>query len=227
VVSVAILVGPALALVTFVRVQRWAGARRMPHDALRLVLRGALVALLLVAAAIGATLLATLTGQRSESWGPATPWLVVGAVGTGISVIVAAALLSAAARNVAQPESRPEPTDAPDALDDLVAFFERLSALAHVRASRLGRAIDTVPRTLRAWLDSPRWSPRRHPVAFPAVLALVFGISFSGWHAVTEGTAWTYGGLLVSVFYAGVAATIVLMSYALLGRYLRLVHTLS
>src|SRR4029079_356444 len=59
-VSIAALVVPVVAVVTFVRFQRWVDGPAMPPDALRLALRGVFVVLLLIWATVATCLVAVI-----------------------------------------------------------------------------------------------------------------------------------------------------------------------
>jgi hypothetical protein len=84
----------------------------------------------------------------------------------------------------------------------------------------------TPRRRLDATLRGSRFSPRRHPWAFCAIVAAVFGAAFSTWHSLAEGLAPDPGiALLVWSLYAGITAAWVVAGYALLGRYLRLIRS--
>jgi hypothetical protein len=219
-VSIGALVAPVVAFLTFTRVQRYDSQAHMPAAVTRLTLRGATVVLALVCSAVGACVTAYAAGNLRTQWGPATTWLVLAAIAVGILAVVAMAsvfIAAQASRQGAIPIDEP----APDGLDDVVSWFEHLTR-------RLGGESgwpQSLVRPLRSWIESPHWSPRRHAVAFPLGVAVTFGLGFSLAHAILEGAPATLGGVVVSLFYAAIATTICLVSYATLGRYLRLVAT--
>ena len=109
-----------------------------------------------------------------------------------------------------------------DAIDDLGAFLRRPGLVCSFLPAAATRASARMADAVEALLAS-RWSPRRHRSAFPLVTAIVFGACVSGWHALIEGPGGPLGGFVIGTRYAIAGASIVLVAYATLGRYLRLV----
>jgi hypothetical protein len=222
VVSFAALVVPVVAAVTFMRCQRWRGSRPMPAYAIRQILRGVGVAL----AGIGATVIvgvaALLAQVRAEPWGLWFGLLVL----TGTLALGAAALLVyALSRSRGYAAVRAVLPEEADAFDDIVIFLADAGVIVGRRFAWLGAEFTTAAHRLDATLRGSRFSPRRHPWAFCTVVAAVFGAAFSTWHSLAEGLAPDPGSaLLVWSLYAGITATWVVVGYALLGRYLRLIR---
>jgi hypothetical protein len=215
VMSVVALVVPVVAVMTFIRAQRWRGDGPIPLEAHRLVLRGTLVALTGIATA-------TLTGIAASAAAGGLPWfLAVLLASTGIVTIVACGALIVAWRRL-QAAGRSSSTDArvrsPDLFDDAIALTRDLLRWRRARPAGL-RAIDR----LDDFLARSPWSPRAHPVAFGLVVAVAFGAGFSTWHTLAEGGL---GGasLFVWAIYATIGATIALCAYVGLGGYLRIVR---
>ena len=226
VVSFAALVVPVVAAITFLRCQRWRGSRPMPAYAIRQILRGVGVAL----AGIGATVIvgvaALLAQARAEAWGPWFGLLVGMLVLTGTLALGAAALLVyALSRSRGYAAVRAVLPEEADAFDDIVIFLADAGVIVGRRFAWLGAEFTTAAHRLDATLRGSWLSPRRHQWAFCAVVAAVFGAAFSTLHSLAEGLAPDPGSaLLVWSLYAGITATWVVVGYALLGRYLRLIR---
>jgi hypothetical protein len=94
VVSFAALVVLVVAVVTFVRCQRWRGPAPMSPSAVRQVLRGVGVVLLAIGATVAADLAALLARVRMETWGPWFGALVGILALTGVLTLGAAMLLA-------------------------------------------------------------------------------------------------------------------------------------
>ena len=224
VVSVTALVAPFVGALTFVRVQRWAASDSMPADAIRMVGRGVATVLVLIGASVIACLWSIVAGSDGEA-GPATPWLIGCAIGVGVTVSYASVRLAQAIQVGRRIPRVQELMPEADAFDDLLAFLTRPRALLGNRARAVSRSLDLAADVLRAFVESPRWSPRRHTIGFPVMVAVAFGVGFSAWHSLAEGAAGPLGGLMVGTLYGIIAAVIVLASYALLGRFLRIVRS--
>jgi hypothetical protein len=225
VVSLDALLLPVVAAATFVRCQRWRGSRPMPAYAIRQILRGVGVALAGIGTTVIAAVVALLVQARVEAWGPWFGLLVGLLVLTGTLALGAAALLVYALSRSRGYAGAVLPEEA-DAFDDIVAFLADAGVIAGRRFTWLGTELTTAAHRLDATLRGSRLSPRRHPWAFCAVVAAVFGAAFSTWHSIAEGLAPDPGSaLLVWSLYAGITATWVVVGYALLGRYLRLIRS--
>jgi hypothetical protein len=223
VVSFAALLVPVVAAVTFVRCQRWRGSRPMLAYGIGQILRGVGVVLAGIGATVIAGVAALLAPARAEAWGPWLGLLVL----TGMLALGAAALLVyALSRSRGYAVVGAVLSEEVDAFDDIVAFLAEAGVIAGRRFTWLGTELTTAAHRLDTTLRDSRLSPRRHPWAFCAIVAAVFGAAFSTWHSLAEGLAPDPGSaLLVWWLYAGIAATWVVVGYALLGRYLRLIRS--
>jgi hypothetical protein len=220
VMSVAIVVVPFVAFLTFLRAQRWRGPVSVPVLAHMRVLRGIGVALGLVGIATATAVAALLTGVRSESWGTGTPVLGGLLVLTGglwvaamTSLVVAWRALPAVEPNVAEP----------DALDDVIDLARDLLGGAARDAPRVARRGIQVIDTLDRFLELSRFSPRLHPHAAGLVACTAFGAAFSTWHALIEGIPSDARAVVVWSLYAILSSAIAAGAYVGLRRYLRLV----
>ena len=223
--SFAALLVPLVAVLTFVRCQRWRGSAAMPASAVRQILRGVGVALMATGATVVADLTALLARARVEMWGPWFGWLVGLLVLTGVLTLSAAALLAFAwwrSRRFLASEAA-NPTTEDDALDDMLALSVEVGTLESRRFPRLGEALVNGARQADMVLRSSRFSPRRHPWAYCSILALLSGAAFSTWHSLVEGLP-ADTALRVWLLYAGILASEILVGYTLLGRYLRLIR---
>ena len=198
--------------------------RALPAYAIRQILRGVGVALAGIGTTVIAAVVALLAQARVEAWGPWFGLLVGLLVLTGTLALGAAALLVYALARSRGDAGAVLPEEA-DAFDDIVAFLADAGVIAGRRFTWLGTELTTAAHRLDATLRGSRLSPRRHPWAFCAVVAAVFAAAFSTWHSIAEGLAPDPGSaLLVWSLYAGITATWVVVGYALLGRYLRLIR---
>jgi hypothetical protein len=214
VMSIAALVVPVVAAMTFIRAQRWRGGGPIPLAAHGLVLRGVLVVLTGIAAAI-------LAGIGATAAAGGVPWiLALPLVLTGTVTLVASGALFVAGHRLRS--MRTLSTNArvrsPDLFDDMIALAR--DVLQGPRAPSGGLA--AVDR-LDGFLVRSRWSPRAHPSTFALGLAIAFGSGFSTWHTLAEGGFAGGGSLIVWVIYATIGATIALCAYFGLGGYLRIV----
>ena len=226
--SFAALLVPLVAVLTFVRCQRWRGPAAMPASAVRQILRGVGVALMATGATVVADLTALLARARVETWGPWFGWLVGLLVLTGVLTLSAAALLAVAwwqSRRCYLASEAANPTTEDDALDDVLVLSVEVGTLESRRFPRLGEALVNGARQADMALRSSRFSPRRHPWAYCYFIALLSGVAFSTWHSLVEGLpADTGHALRVWLLYAGILASGILVGYTLLGRYLRLIR---
>ena len=224
VVSFCALLVPLVAIITFVRCQRWRGPDPMPVPVVRQVLRGAGVALL----AIGATVVADVAAlSRVETWGPWFGSLVGLLALTGVLTLCGATLVTFAwwrsRRYVAGEAANPAGED--DALDDVLALSVDVGTIVRRRVPCLGEALVTGARRAEVALRSSPRSPRRHPWAYCLVVAVLCGAAFSTWHSLLEGLpADPPLALQVWLLYAGILASGIVAVYTLLGRYLRLIR---
>jgi hypothetical protein len=223
--SFAALLVPLVAVLTFVRCQRWRGPATMPASAVRQILRG--VALMSTGATVVADLTALLARARVETWGSWFGWLVGLLVLTGVLTLSAAALLAFAwwrSRRYLASEAA-NPTTEDDALDDVLVLSVEVGTLESRRFPRLGEALVNGAQQADMALRSSRFSPRRHPWAYCSIIALLSGAAFSTWHSLVEGLpADTAPALRVWLLYAGTLASGILVGNMLLGRYLRLIR---
>ena len=224
VVSFAAFLVPLVAVLTFVRCQRWRGPAAMPAPAVRLVLRGVGVALV----AIVADVAALVAGTHKETWGP---WLgsLVGLLAlTGVLTLGAASLVAFAwwrSRRYYLAGEAANPAGEDDALDDVLALSIDVVTIVRRRFPPLGEALVTGARRAEVALRSSLLSPRRHPWAFCFVVAALCGAAFSTWHTLLEGLPSDPTlALRVWLLYAGVLAIGIVTAYTLLGRYLRLIR---
>jgi hypothetical protein len=228
VVSFAALLVPLVAVVTFVRCQRWRGVAPMPASAVRQVLRGVGVVLLAIGATVGADLAALLARARLETWGPWFGSLAGLLALTGALTLGAAALLALAwwrSRHYYLAGEAANPTGEDDALDDVLALSVDVGTSTGRRCPRLGEALVTRAQRADVALRSSRFSPRRHPWAFCFVVALISGVAFSTWHSLLEGLPTDPAlALRVWLLYAGILTIGIVAGYTLLGRYLRLIR---
>jgi hypothetical protein len=227
VVSFAALLVPLVAVVTFVRCQRWRGPAAMPASAVRQVLRGVSVALLAIGATVVADMAALVARARVEAWGPWFGSLVVLLALTGVLTLGAAALLAVAWWSsrcyLAGEAANPAMED--DALDDVLALALDVGTTAGRRFPRLGEALVTAARRADVTLRSSRFGPRRHPWAFCFIVAVLSGAAFSTWHSLLEGLPTDPAlALWVWLLYAGILAIGIVAGYTLFGRYLRLIR---
>ena len=227
VVSFAALLVPLVALLTFVRCQRWRGPAAMPASAVRQVLRGVSVALLAIGATVVADMAALVARARVEAWGPWFGSLVGLLALTGVLTLGAAALLALAwwsSRCYLAGEAA-NPAREDDALDDVLAFALDVGTAAGRRFPRLGEALATAARRAGVTLRSSRFGPRRHPWAFCFIVALLSGVAFSTWHSLMEGLPPDPAlALWIWLLYAGILAIGIVAGYTLFGRYLRLIR---
>lgn len=190
VVSYAMFAMPVIVGATWVRSLRHRGPRleRAVGYRIRLGVRLAL-------AVVGITLISDAVAYAAPPAdagtelpiGVALLWLV-----TLAATIGAAILLRRADRMATVAGSPdlvpPDPAVEPDLMDDLLD-------LADGFAGRFEPARRPIRATQR-FLARSRWSPRRHRILAGALVALVAGLAFDGWHAVVEGPP-TALGLLV------------------------------
>jgi hypothetical protein len=228
VLSVAGLVLPFVWAVTSARLLRRRAASAIPAAAARTILRGAGVVLLLVWASSGACLAALTLHARHDAWGPWLGWLVALVAATGLSALVATAELARTARRLrpaglAGGSGRPWAAE-PDAIDDVAALLDTAGrSLARI-SSRLGRLL-AFAGTALATVGSSRWGPRRHRITWCLGLALSFGAALAAWHGIAEGVPPTGPtAILVGAVFTSAGAVIVVVSYACLGTYLRLIR---
>lgn len=229
VLSVASLVLPFVWAVTTARLLRWSPAPAAPPAAVRTLTRGIGVMLALVWAPVVATVASLAAYARGDAWGPWLGWLEALVAVTGALALVATVDLAMARRRLRAPGGALAPgwsgTPAePDALDDISALLETAGRSVAPSSRRLGRLLSTAGATVAA-VASAAWGPRRHRVAWCMGLALGFGAALAAWHGLAEGVParWT-GGLAVSAVFTVVGAAIVVVSYACLGTYLRLIR---
>jgi hypothetical protein len=215
VMSIAALIVPVVAGMTFIRAQRWRGDGPIPIAAHRLVLRGILVVLTGIAAA-------TLAGIGATAAAGGVPWILALPLAlTGTATLVASGALAVAWHQLGSARGSPAATAqmrSPDLFDDMIELTRDILRLRRAPSGGL-RAVDR----LDEFLARSRASPRAHPSAFGVVVAIAFGSGFSTWHTLTEGGFGGGSSLVVWVIYATIGATISLCAYFGLGRYLRIV----
>jgi hypothetical protein len=236
VLSVASLVLPFVWAVTTVRLLRWRAAPILPVAAARTIVRGVGVVLALVWAPELACVVALALRARHGAWGPWLGWLQALVALTGLAGLVAGVDLVRTSARLRSPGGEPragwgaaddhqadQPAE-PDALDDLAVLLEttgRSLARSNEGGGRLLASVGTAVATVA----SARWGPRRHRVAWCLALGLGFGVMLAAWHGIAEGAPdhWPTA-LLVGAVFASVGAAIVVVSYACLGTYLRLIR---
>ncbi|MDP9342015.1 MAG: hypothetical protein M3Q23_07925 [Actinomycetota bacterium] len=229
VLSVAGLVLPFVWGVTSARLLRWSVTTAVPAPAIRTISRGLGVVLILVWASVAACLVALAGHARHGAWGPWFSWLVALVVATGLSAVAATVQLTRTERRF-RPEVkalgsgwRADPAE-PDALDDIVTLLGVAGTLLRGVTPRVGGMLSWAARTLAAAASAP-WGPRRHRGAWCVGLAVSFGVALAAWHGVMEGGAPTWPeGLLAGAVLAATGTALVLVSYASLGGYLRLIR---
>jgi hypothetical protein len=171
VMSIAALVVPVVAAMTFIRAQRWRGDGPIPIAAHGLVLRGILVVLTGIAAA-------TLAGIGATAAAGGVPWILALPLAlTGTATLLASGALVIAWHHVWSARGSSATTlrvRSPDLFDDMIAL-----ALDVLRSQRaLSGGLGAVDR-LDRFLGRSRFSPRAHPTAFGVVVAIAFGSGFS------------------------------------------------
>jgi hypothetical protein len=228
VVSFAAFLVPLVAVLTFVRCQRWRRPAAMPAPAVRQVLRGVGVALVAIATTIVADVAALVAGTRKEMWGPWFGSLVGLLALTGLLTLGAATLVALAwwrSRRCYVAGEAANPAGEDDVLDDVLALSIDVGTIVRRRFPPLGEALVTGARRAETALRSSRLSPRRHPSAFCFVAAGLLGAAFSSWHSLLEGLPSDPTlALRVWLLYAGVLAIGIVTGYTVLGRYLRLIR---
>jgi hypothetical protein len=191
-----------VAAITALRWRRWRSAGQVPADAALAVARGAFVAA--AAAFAGAALQAgaLLQGPGPHGWSYA---VLAGAIATaGATALVLAATRLALAR-----ARRAGATGAGDAFADMLELVGRSPA-----AGRL-------PRSLQAHVAP--LDPRGHPWRFAVAFAVAVGVTFAAAKGVGEpdaGAGWAAAAGAAKL--AGAQAGVVLVAFALLGRFLGL-----
>jgi hypothetical protein len=220
VLSVAVLVLPFVAIVTFVRAQRWRGSVPVPTFAHQQVLRGIGVSLALIGVGTAAAASALLAGVRSAGWGTATP-LLGGLVALNVALWVGAVTgLIPAWR--ALPPIRPS-TAEPDALDDAIALARDVLGWTARRLPSVARGGVHSLDWLDRFLEASRLSPRAHPHLVGLLAGAVFGAAFSTWHALVEGIPADGRAFAVWTVYAVMSGVVAAGAYTVLRRYLHLV----
>jgi hypothetical protein len=229
VVSIAALVLPFVAAITCVRYLRWRRPGAIPVFAARQMLRGTAVALGLVWASVGACMAALVLRARVDTSGPWLGWLLVSLAVTIIAAVIASSTLQRTWR-LAHAGRHPDGLTQggreaePDAIDDFAALLEDVGNLVARFAPALGSLFGAAGSELNEAMSS-RWGPRRHRILWCLATAIVFGICLSAWHLVVEGAASTWSDtLVVGAILAAIGAAVVVVSYALLGDYLRLIR---
>jgi hypothetical protein len=215
VMSIAALVVPAVAAMTFIRAQRWRGDGPIPVAAHRLVLRGILVVLTGIAAA-------TLAGIGATAGAGGVPWILALLLAfTAMATLVASGALVIAWHQlwIARGSlATPSSGRSPDLFDDMIVLARDILRLRQGPSGGLGAIA-----RLDEFLARSRWSPRAHPTTLGVVVAIAFGSGFSTWHALAEGGFVGGGSLVVWAIYATIGAAIALCAYVGLGGYLRIV----
>ncbi len=209
------LVVPVVAAMTFIRAQRWRGDGPIPVAAHGLVLRGNLVVLAGIAAAVVAGIGAT-AAAGGVPWILALPLALTGTatlLASGGLVVAWHHLWSARGSSATTVQVR-----SPDLFDDMIVLAREMLRLRRAPFPGLG-AVDR----LDEFLARSRLSPRAHPSTFGVVVAIAFGSGFSTWHALAEGGFAAGGSLVVWAIYATIGAAIALCAYVGLGGYLRIV----
>jgi hypothetical protein len=213
--SIAALVVPVVASMTFIRAQRWRGSGPIPIAAHRVVLRGVVVVLTGIAAA-------TLAGIGATAATGGVPWILgLLLVLTGAATLVATGALVVAWHHLWSARGSSTTTAnerSPDLFDDLIVLARDMFRLRGDSTRGLA-AVDR----LDEFLARSQWSPRAHPGIFGIVVTIVFGAGFSTWHTIAEGAFSAGGSLVVWAIYATIGATIALCAYFGLGGYLRVV----
>ena len=228
VISFAALLVPLIALVTFVRCQRWRGLAPMPAPAVRQVLRGVGVVLLAIGTTVVVDVAALLARARAETWGPWFGSLVGLLALTGVLTLGAAALHALAwwgSRRYYLAGGAANPASEDDALDDVLALWVDVGMSAGRRFPSLGEALVAGARRVDVALQFSRLSPRRHPWVFCFVVALLSGVAFSTGHSLLEGLPVDPAlALRVWLLYVGILAIGVVAGYTLFRQYLRLIR---
>ena len=209
IVSIAAMLVPFVAAVTFVRVQRWHGERFIPAAAGRDILRGIAIVLAAIWLTTAAAALAFVTGTRAADWD--------GGIGLLLGLLVAtavAAVPASVALVVAWPAGR-SGGRRDDFLADASAFFRHLAARAPWRAAH--RPLVVVAGWVDRVADAPL-GPRRAPWLTVIGVALLAGVGFVVAKFVAEGTPppELLGRAILAL--GGVMAAIVVVAYLALGR---------
>ncbi len=224
VASFATMIVPIVAALTGVRYLRWRHEVAYPSFALVEIVRGCAVALFAVAATDTAYLVAVLR-RGFPTPAPFRPELA-GLLGLSVVTVALAAWRSAGAWS-SQRRSRRRPDDItlsgqPDAVDDVAELLRSAPANLAPLHGLCVRAADL----LVAWAGSSALSPRRHPWLFVAAVSFGAGVAAAASEFVHEGLPPSVGvGILVVALFGGIVATGGLIGYALVGRYLHLVHS--
>ena len=213
-VSIAAMIVPFVAAITFVRVQRWHGAAVIPAAALRDILRGIGVVLAAIWLTVGAASLAFVAGSRAGEWD--------GSLGLLLGLLAATALAALPA-TVALVRAWPTGRGAArrdDFRADASAFIRLIAQRSPWRRTRRLLA------SLASWVDAfadARIGPRRAPWLTVAMVALLAAIGLVVTKFVTEGAppAEMLGRAILLL--GGVMAAIVVVGYLVLGRYLNLI----
>jgi hypothetical protein len=213
-VSIAAMLVPFVAAVTFVRVQRWHGERFIPATAVRDILRGIAVVLAAIWLTAAAAALAFVTGTRAGDWD--------GGIGLLLGLLVAttaAAVPPTVALVVAWPAGR-RAERREDFLADASALLRLLAARSPWRVTHRPLVVvaDSVDRIADA-----RLGPRRAPWLTVIGVALLAAIGLVAAKFVAEGTPppELLGRAILGL--GGAMAAIVVIAYLVLGRYLNLI----
>ncbi len=233
VLSVASLVLPFVWAVTTVRLLRWrsaaAAAAVIPPATVRTIVRGIGVVLALVWAPVVAGVAALALHARHDAWGPRLGWLEGRVALTGVLALVASVDMARTRTRLRSLAPAPRrawgaaPAE-PDALDDVAGLLQTAGRSLARWSRRIGGLLAWGGTTVAA-VAASRWGPRRHRLAWCLALALGFGAALAAWHGIAEGASahWSTQ-LLVGAVFASAGAAIVVVSYACLGTYLRLIR---
>lgn len=213
-VSIAAMLVPFVAAITFVRVQRWHGVRDIPAAGLRDILRGIAVVLAAIWLTVVAAAVAFVTGTRTGDWDGSLALLLGLLAATAASAVPATVALV-----VAWPVGRTAERRG-DFLADASAFLRLGAARSPWRAARRPLA------AMARWVDGfaeARLGPRRAPWLTVLVVALLAGMGLVIAKFVIEGAppADLLGRAILAL--GGIMAAIVVVGYLVLGRYLNLI----
>lgn len=207
---VALELAAFVAGVTAIRWWRWRRAATVPPGAALAVVRGSLV--VVVAAFVGGTLQVAALGSLQHLRGAAL-LLAIGWVANCIAACVALGSAKVALERVRLVGG----TAPADAFADLVVVARRAPGIGWLITALLGRPDSPVARAVAAL------EPQRRPWRFAAVFAFAGGLAFSASKGAVEndaGGVWRalLGGVLLLALQAGV----VIVAFAVLGRFLGL-----
>ncbi len=215
-VSIGAMLVAFVAVLTFVRVQRWNPEPIIPAAARRDILHGIAVALVAIWAATGAATFALLTGTRAAAW-DASIGPLIGLLGASLATAIPATIAVLRAWPAARAGERRD-----DFLADASAFLRLVAARAPGPTAVVRRPLGA----LAAWIErlaGARLGPRRAPWLTVAGVALLAAGGIVVAKFVTEGPPEPALMLRAVLVLGGIMAAIVVGGYLLLGRYLNLI----